>query len=631
MKALRFLLSLLLIAPCIHAHESAPDPLLFYNFTSKHLVIPQPPAEGVEAAPFRLKSQYGPELLLGGAPLAEDSSGGLRFANLPGPHRLAGEAAETFRPTRDFTLSVWFTLDAPKPVGALYSCFTAKGENSGGLALGYELDRPFVALSTSGGEKSVTRLVSERRLIPGRWHHLAATYDGAELRLFLDGQAVASSRERLGDIRWPADAPTWIGGFREGERAVSHEGRLATVKLFDVCANTRWVIKEFAEGAALREQPGETPPGAAPQVVVEPYLQWVRGDEATVMWETNFPCRGTVMWGEGPDCPQAIEEPAPVRIHEVVLRNLRPEMLYYFKTRSPAPAGSLETALQTLQTAMKPSSPFAFVVFCDTQAHPEVLEPLAAAAWELRPNFVMIGGDLVTTGKNREHWTGHFFPHMRPLISHVPFFPVLGNHEQNAIYYYDYVHLPEPEYYYTFTQGDVQFFMLDSNKDLRPGSEQYRWLEKELAASRSLWKIAMHHHPPFSSDDDYGNDWKHPLAEMTFGETDVRPIVTLYDKYAVDIVWTGHIHSYERTWMIRNGEPVEKGGTTYLVTGGAGGNLESAGPYRPAFQRHVKTGHHFTYVTAFGGELDLMAYDLEGRMFDHFTLRKERTTPVEAR
>ena len=45
-----------------------------------------------------------------------------------------------------------------------------------------------------------------------------------------------------------------------------------------------------------------------------------------------------------------------------------------------------------------------------------------------------------------------FFPGMGELIQRVPFYPVLGNHEQDARFY-DYVSLPEPEFHYEFTWG----------------------------------------------------------------------------------------------------------------------------------------------------------------------------------
>lgn len=634
---------LLLAMPMVlSAHEATPDPVLFYNFTRKHLLLPPPPAEPAEPratpdAPIddnaalpepRLKAQFGPELILSAPPVSEAANiRGLRFNMAPTPHRLDAppEALATFRPVTEFTLSTWFTLDIPQPYGALYSCISDNGGKESGLALGYRGTQPAVALATRGaddGDGNLTYLISEKRLTPGLWHHLGACYDGTELRLFLDGQPVASTLEQSGEILWPQDPTTWIGGFKDSDENFPHHGRIADVKVFDVCANANWFAKEFKRGAALRELPGEQPPGTEPAVIVEPYLQWILGTEATVMWESNFPCAGTLMWGKTPECENTTEEETLRHIHEITLKDLEPEMLYSFKTKVTSPAGVVETKLQTFQTAMKPDSPFAFVVLCDTQANPDKVKELAEAAWELRPNFFLIGGDLVTTGSDKSHWTEHFFPHMRPLIESVPFYPVIGNHEQNSMHYYDYVKLPEPEYFYTFTQGDIQFFMLDSNKDLRPGSEQFRWLDRELAASTSLWKICMHHHPPFSSDDDYGNDWKHSVEQMTLGEPATKPIVELYDKYEVDIVWNGHIHSYERTWMLRAGKPVKRNGTTYLITGGGGGGLESFGPYRPAFQRHVRTGHHFTYVTSFAGELDMKAYDIEGRLFDHFTFEK---------
>jgi hypothetical protein len=110
--ALRILL--LSLPALLSAHEATPDPILFYNFTRQHLVLteppppPDPPAapdEPVEehAVPTsaRLKSQFGPELILGALPLEEDGDArGLRFAGLATPHRLdtKPENIAAFRP-----------------------------------------------------------------------------------------------------------------------------------------------------------------------------------------------------------------------------------------------------------------------------------------------------------------------------------------------------------------------------------------------------------------------------------------------------------------------------------------------------------------------------------------------------
>ncbi|MDG2310013.1 MAG: metallophosphoesterase, partial [Planctomycetota bacterium] len=213
-----------------------------------------------------------------------------------------------------------------------------------------------------------------------------------------------------------------------------------------------------------------------------------------------------------------------------------------------------------------------------------------------------------------------FFPSMDPLLSRVPIYPVLGNHEQDARHYYDYMQLPDPEYYYDFEYGNAHFFMLDTNRKVHPGSEQFVWLEKELKKSKAIWKIVCHHHPAFSSDEnDYGDMWKGPSSH---GDLRVRELTALYDKYDVDLVWNGHIHSYERTWPLAKGKVVEENGTTYMITGGGGGGLETPGPIRPWFQNNVRRGHHWCYVAVNGGTLEMKAFDLEGRMFDVLTLKK---------
>ena len=195
----------------------------------------------------------------------------------------------------------------------------------------------------------------------------------------------------------------------------------------------------------------------------------------------------------------------------------------------------IESEVATFQTACKPETPFAFAVISDTQDNPAVSGPVAELAWAQRPNFLLHPGDLVSQGRMSDDWIDEFFASMHPLISRVPFYPVLGNHEQNAKNYFDYMSLPEPEYFYKFTYGNAEFFMIDSNRKVNPGSEQFKWLDKSLGESNAVWKFVCHHHPPFSSDEnDYGDLWK--TNRSTRGDLRVRELVPLYEKHHVDIV-----------------------------------------------------------------------------------------------
>ena len=217
------------------------------------------------------------------------------------------------------------------------------------------------------------------------------------------------------------------------------------------------------------------------------------------------------------------------------MKDLRPETGYYYQVSATDERDrTIKSPILSFQTANLENTPFAFGVIADTQGNPTVCQTLTNMMWMQRPNFFIIPGDLVDNGPNKKHWTEHFFPGLDPIASRVAFFPIIGNHEQNAKFYYDYVSCPAPEYYYSFFYGNSQFFMIDSNKECGPESEQYGWLESELAESRATWKFVSYHHPSYSSDeDDYGDLW-HGKSE--WGDRRLRPLSRLYDKYGVDIV-----------------------------------------------------------------------------------------------
>ena len=79
---------------------------------------------------------------------------------------------------------------------------------------------------------------------------------------------------------------------------------------------------------------------------------------------------------------------------------------------------------------------------------------------------------------------------------------------------------------------------------------QLAWLEKELKASGSDWKIPFFHHPLYASG-------------MHGSQTDLREVLEpLFVKYGVDVVFAGHEHFYQRI------KPQQ--GITYFVSGAAG-------------------------------------------------------------
>ncbi len=117
--------------------------------------------------------------------------------------------------------------------------------------------------------------------------------------------------------------------------------------------------------------------------------------------------------------------------------------------------------------------------------------------------------------------------------------PVPGNHEyytNAAIPYFNYFGAqagPPGKGYYSYNLGTWHIVALNSEIDVRAGSEQERWLRADLAQNRAECILAYWHRPRFSSGVN-GSD----VAYTALWQA-------LYD-YGATIVLSGHDHDYER-------------------------------------------------------------------------------------
>ncbi|MEE9393502.1 MAG: LamG-like jellyroll fold domain-containing protein [Planctomycetota bacterium] len=551
---------------------------------------------------------------------------------------LADNIAESQQklPLRNMTVEAWVAVNERSRWGGIIGSLQDNGPSEKGWLLGHSNGHFTFGISTKGaddGDGKMTYLSADSRFELGRMYHVVGTYDGTFQRVYVNGKLEAESQVQFGDLLYPNSAPLIIGGYQDDDESYYFKGRIRSVRIFDQTAKETWVKGAFRHFAELADAKAMAHGPEDLSWVIHPYLQWATRDGMTLRWESSHPTRAKVCFGtkvlfqgKGDQRKAVFEAEKSVSLAstlgEIRLNSLKANTAYYYQIELADKRGQKVTSpVLSFQTAPERDTPFAFAVISDTQTQPKIATKIAQHAWDLRPNFVLHPGDLVDAGKVKQQWEQEFFSSMKPLLERVALFPVLGNHEQDARFYYDYMSLPDPEYYYTFHYGNTQFFMLDSNRAVGPETAQYKFLERALRASKAKWKIVCYHHPAYTSDEnDYGNTWYGP---STKGDLRVRALVPLFDRYGVDIVWNGHIHSYERTWPLKKGRATMAAkGTVYMVTGGGGGPLERAGPIRPFFQNTVRHGHHFCFVAVNGGTLEMKAYDLEGRLFDSLKIEK---------
>lgn len=143
--------------------------------------------------------------------------------------------------------------------------------------------------------------------------------------------------------------------------------------------------------------------------------------------------------------------------------------------------------------------------------------------------------------------------------------PTPGNHEyktRDAAGYFRYFGDRAGEAgkgWYSYDHDGWHVIVLNSQRreQLEPGSEQMRWLRRDLARSDARCTLAYFHHPRFSSEG-RGNERMRQAFRM------------MYDA-GVDVVLSGHEHHYERFAPLdAEGRPDPRRGIRQFVVGTGG-------------------------------------------------------------
>ena len=362
--------------------------------------------------------------------------------------------------------------------------------------------------------------------------------------------------------------------------------------------------------------------------VVQPYLQQVTDDSFRILWETSLTGKGAVRFGVAefnvlkPKLDQLFQEETSGTFHRVIIDGLKVDGHYFYQSITIGENGdTLKGTVTPIHIPDYNQMPVSFTVVGDTQGNPKVWGRIASLMQRERPSFVVHVGDMVQYGPHKDDWTDEFFKPAAELFRFYPLYPAIGNHEMNHDWFYQYFDLPSPEWFYTLKKGNVLFVFVDTNKDILPGSEQYKKLEKILASSEETWKIMVHHHPVYtSSENSYGNTW---FQRQVHGDPNEMHLKRLYETYGINMVLFGHVHSYERTWPISNEKVDQENGVIYVNLGGGGGGLDKAGINKTWYAARTRSCHHFLNVSIAGNTLYASAIDTAGITFDTWTIDRK--------
>ena len=196
----------------------------------------------------------------------------------------------------------------------------------------------------------------------------------------------------------------------------------------------------------------------------------------------------------------------------------------------------LAAAAQELRLPNKPDSvKFGVIGDSGEPSSGQIAIARQMAAWRGRFPFtfvLMAGDNLYGTERARDYERKFSGPYKALIDADVKFYAALGNHDDDGQTQYKLFNMNGQKYYTFKPQNGVRFFALDSNY---VDQKQLQWLDKELSASGSDWKIVFFHHPLYSSGATHGSaDLQRGLIEPTLIQ------------HGVNVAFTGHEHFYER-------------------------------------------------------------------------------------
>ncbi len=308
------------------------------------------------------------------------------------------------------------------------------------------------------------------------------------------------------------------------------------------------------------------------RVVRGPYVQTTTPTQAVLRWRTDVPTESEARIGLQPGELSRKESAVGLRVeHEITLSGLEPATRYFYAVgfAGQSLAGGDDPHWFRTHPPAGEARPLRVWALGDSGTaddRPGKVRDayLQFAAGEMPDVWLMLGDNAYMSGTDEEYQHAVFDMYPAVMLC-TPLWPTIGNHDavqtssgDQLGTYFDIFTLPRAaeaggvasgtEAYYSFDFANVHFICLDSqDSPRRPPSAMLTWLEHDLEATVANWIIAYFHHPPYSKgshDSDALIDSQGRLIEMR------QFVLPVLEQGGVDLVLTGHSHSYERSFLL---------------------------------------------------------------------------------
>ena len=242
-------------------------------------------------------------------------------------------------------------------------------------------------------------------------------------------------------------------------------------------------------------------------------------------------------------------------VNKAIVTNLKPNTDYSYRVGSD---GNW-SAIGTFKTSTGKKTDFSFLYTTDPQANNDemfnISQKTTHTAQRMYPgvSFWLTCGDLVQSDKsaNSEWEWEQFFSTQQDLFLHIPFAPILGNHDKSANKNFtshfntsstdfDVAMSTSPGSVYSFVYGNALFLALSFEDYDKPGylESLAKWMKLQISEhADKKWRIAYYHKTLYTGSHSHQDDSDGKLIRDRFAP--------LFDSLKIDLALQGHDHIYE--------------------------------------------------------------------------------------
>jgi hypothetical protein len=469
-----------------------------------------------------------------------------------------------------------------------------------------------------------------------------------------------------------------------------------------------------------KEKAKAKPKRKAPEgpFLVKPYLQlghnpapgklvllW-HAPDADAAWTVEYGAGASGTW-QAAGAPSvsrvAVAGVEPHRVFHLTFPGLHPGAFFRYRVSK----GGVVVFESEARAPKAANQPHRFVVFGDCGADTPEQASIAYRTFLSKPDFVMITGDIVYGKGLISEYRENYWPIYNadsasptegaPLLRSTLFIAAPGNHDIAsrdlgktpdglAYFYYWFQPLNGPAgkeggplvapilgpeenkaaflsasgkafprmANFSFDYGNAHWTVLDANATVDwTDRELKQWVANDLSAAKgAAWRFVSFHQPGFSS------------SKTHFDEQYMRILSPIFEAGKVDLVFSGHVHNYQRSYPLRfepsegnsaapsmdqNGKLIKDrhvdgkftldksyngqsdttpDGVIYVVSGAGGQHLynpeqqDDPASWQEFTNKHISKVHSLTVVDVDGSTLTVRQLAPNGDELDRFVITK---------